>query len=57
MRRGYWVPHYRWQLEEWLRAWAQRTGRPLPGLKKKNKRALYALYFSIMDEIRRKKAA
>jgi len=55
VRRAYWVPTYRWQLEEWLRDWAKRTGNPLPGLRKKNKRELYALYFSIMEEHTRRK--
>lgn len=48
--RGYWIPARRWQLEDWLLAWEQRTGRHIPNLKRKNRRQLYALYFSIMDE-------
>ena len=48
MTRSYWVPQYRWQLQEWIETWCQRTGTPLPkALRKKKKRHLYALYFQI----------
>ena len=55
MSRNYWVPRYRWQLEEWLRDWAKRTGRSLPGLGRKNRKQLYAIYFSVMEEYSRGK--
>ena len=54
-KRNYWVPSQRWQLEEWLLAWEKRTGRHIPNLERKNKRELYALYFSIMDEYERRR--
>jgi len=54
-RRKYWVPSYRWQLEEWLKAWSERTGKPLPNLRKMTKKQLYAIYFSIMDEYVKRK--
>ena len=50
MMKTYWVPQYRWQLQEWIEQWFQRVGNPLPkGLRKKRKRQLYAIYFQIMD--------
>ena len=50
MTKTYWVPQYRWQLQEWIEQWFQRVGSPLPkGLRKKRKRQLYAIYFQIMD--------
>ena len=49
-KRSYWVPSQKWQLVEWLLAWEKRTGRHIPNLKRKKKRELYAIYFSIMDE-------
>ena len=56
-RRNYWVPARRWQLEEWLVAWQERTGRQIPNLRRKNRRELYALFFAIMEEYEQRQRA